>query len=405
METKDLVILDHITHPDFMPRGGIDWFKSINGYKDGVWDQLLSTSSVSSMSIGGWYNHRNKFIWGCLPENLPEQFKVVKTPPPESIFPIAPNVNYVTKTGYVIRMSDLAGAKSGSLYSKHRIPGVTERGYSNLACWAWQADGTIDGLTPEWTDKLKIVAKLPVEIPALPEGCKWAGGHMQYRSPKNGEHFISTILSGITALASDDYTNSPSYHRFIVEKEAKVLTNIPFTGVGTYTLMDGREVHLDKNGRCLESDGIKDSLGQALSWSWNINGTIDNLGLADHTPLYLKRKKATVSSVATQTVKEEKEEVMKKETAIATGMFGVKALKFMGLAAWKTANYFVLETATIWTKKVLGGVRHVLFAGALATAGYSYYHPEVVQNAVTTVKDTVLSCLPSITITGPAILK
>lgn len=112
---------------------------------------------------------------------------------------LAAGKTYLTAGGYVVEIIN------DELHSSERTaPGVTA-GINSRTCleinkdptnsykdgWYYEPNGTVQGLTEEWTEKLRIVEELPFPIPKLPEGYEWADGYPQFREIKKGEYYIS----------------------------------------------------------------------------------------------------------------------------------------------------------------------------------------------------------------------
>jgi hypothetical protein len=94
----------------------------------------------------------------------------------------------------------------------------------------WENDGSIANLKPEWMEKLKIVEKLPFELPPCPSGYKWAGDYPQYRRPKEGEYFIKQKETEFKSVAkANKYYVIPhgcDDRRLIVEPKEVYLTTV-----------------------------------------------------------------------------------------------------------------------------------------------------------------------------------
>lgn len=114
---------------------------------------------------------------------------------------LAADKTYLTFGGYAVEIIGDDG--NGEFISSERTaPGVTY-GQNSRTCleinknpeykdgWYYEPDGSVNGLTKEWTEKLKIVQELPFPIPKLPEGYAWADGFPQFREIKKGEYYVN----------------------------------------------------------------------------------------------------------------------------------------------------------------------------------------------------------------------
>jgi hypothetical protein len=133
------------------------------------------------------------------------------------------NTCYLTKGGYLVTLDDRLVAPinlSPGLNHNNKNSKEYERG------WKWKGNGTPEkGLQPDWTDKLTIIEELPFGIPEVLEGYQFIGGYPQFRKPENNEHYMGMKACGkptqnvhVKGRATPD--TSPSYYggrRIIVE--------------------------------------------------------------------------------------------------------------------------------------------------------------------------------------------
>ena len=112
---------------------------------------------------------------------------------------LAAGKTYLTAGDYTV---EIIGDDNGFASSERTAPGVTS-GPNSRTCleinkdpeykdgWYYEPDGTVQALSHEWTEKLRIVEELPFPIPKLPEGYAWADGFPQFREIKKGEYYVS----------------------------------------------------------------------------------------------------------------------------------------------------------------------------------------------------------------------
>lgn len=115
---------------------------------------------------------------------------------------------------------------------------------------------------------------------------------------------------------------------------------------------------------------------------------INSAPFIGETRIGLIKNKSVESPVPVPIVESE---TMKKETAIAVA-------KVAGNLGFRALNYWFFEPAVNVFRPVVKGVRYAVFIGTLASAVYGYKHPEVV-------KDAIMSCLPTVSIEAPEILR
>jgi hypothetical protein len=212
---------------------------------------------------------------------------------------------WLTEGGYVVELSkDRRATQKTSPGTFHKRPCV-KCNQHNKRGWFYSYD-TPKSLDDDWSEKLRIIEKLPFTLPELPSGYQWAGGYPQFRKPLTGDQFLGLWGNGDfdgrihSAGAVDSIFGG---RRLIVEKiqlsgEKEMISHpkkikrnqIPFTGPGKYELFNGQIVNLDKSRNCLTSDNIKTKSEEVSCWRWESDGRIIGMGFEDHSLLYLKKK-------------------------------------------------------------------------------------------------------------------
>ena len=121
---------------------------------------------------------------------------------------------WITDYGYVITLGK-------DLRATHLCPGANDSGMSckmmpggsGRLGWYWEINGTITGLTPEWTAKLRIVGPAP-ETPEAPAGFKHKSPP-EFRVPRRYERFISFVGPEVIGISRGQMTKA----RWIIETE------------------------------------------------------------------------------------------------------------------------------------------------------------------------------------------
>lgn len=125
---------------------------------------------------------------------------------------------WLTSYGYVITLDY-------KLQATHGCPGVNlweENFGGEDVGWLWNKDGTITGLTPEWTGKLRIVGPAP-ELPEVPDGFTHKSPP-EYRVPRCGESYVGKHLLGGIQRSS---FSSIKTDRWIIEPIKPEVVSIP----------------------------------------------------------------------------------------------------------------------------------------------------------------------------------
>jgi hypothetical protein len=211
-------------------------------------------------------------------------------------------------------------------------------------------DGKHDGLRiiSEYTDKLNP------EFPDPPNGYKWKHGFPKVTAVAAGEPYVNQYSNNHVAWACEN------------RDDALRLCLVPAEPEKQEPKPSQEAVNKLKDIIASNSGG----------------GTVDIVWGADFS-----------GNCVSEDFSNKKEEVMKKETAIA-------ASKAVGSFAWKTVNYLFLETATEIGKRIGRSIRYAVFFGTVSTVAGMYFAPD-------TTKGFIKSCLPkvSISVDAPDIVK
>lgn len=268
--------------------------------------------------------------------------------------------NYITKGGYIIPIVDCKG--DADFTPGVNFSGQTIKEFNNKndvrTGWLWNTNGTINGLEPEWAEALEIVGEYPFPM-ALPEGFKWKGGFPKLEYPKVGEYYLS-----VQNYVDENTDSLPFCEASGIGKKRIIL--VPAEPEKQEPKPSQEAVNKLRDIITSNTDG----------------GTVDIVWGVDFS-----------GNCVSEDFSNKKEEVMKKETAIA-------ASKAVGSFAWKTTNYWIFEPATAWGKKAMSSVRHVTFAGLIFGSFCMWMNPEKTMSVVK-------SCLPkiSISVDAPDIVK
>lgn len=117
----------------------------------------------------------------------------------KSIHPHIPIIDgagvYETKGGYLVELDH-------TLTSRTPVPGIVAFGavyISKHEKLVWQTDGSINGMNPEWTEKLRIVEKFKgwKAIPKPPVGYDYKDGYPQYCHIQPYQFFLHILTSDL----------------------------------------------------------------------------------------------------------------------------------------------------------------------------------------------------------------
>ena len=200
---------------------------------------------------------------------------------------------WLTEGGYIVKLD--SKLRAGIEHS----PGLTTSRNNSKRLkkgWIWEKNGSIEGLMPEWCEKLKIVHKLDSE-PKVPSGYKYVGDYPQIREVKVGEYYIA--LNGMASFSdhikrldegSQLITSTVLGHkRLVVEPLASPETkSVPISlEIGkTYLTKGGYVVKISKTTHSGMFQGLKEcspGLNYANKtceelgyngWHWRKNGSI-----------------------------------------------------------------------------------------------------------------------------------
>lgn len=319
--------------------------------------------------------------------------------------------SYITECGYI--------ATLGKYFRDvNRTPGLNNAGEStsdNEMGWSWASDGQIFGLKPEWREKLKIIAEFEGKIPFLPEGYEWKHGYPCLETPLKGDYYIVPMLGNVVIESTVENPKDLTSRRFTVLAKAKPKTSfaagdfvvcIEATGnlveKGIYKveeyLPNCNQVKIKTTNYSFWFNAYRFVLAGTGKPKPDKDITLGNLASA-----YFKEARCDVVAKCVKVMEDgfnknvlsEGTEQMKKETAIkvATGV-----TKFAASSGFRILNYWLFEPATDLGKPVVKAFRYVVFLSALSGSVYTYYHPQATL-------DFVKSCLPTVTVESPEILK
>jgi hypothetical protein len=128
---------------------------------------------------------------------------------------------YLTAGGYIVTIIE---NEYGEFCSNKPNPGVNSCGsscskYNNEKYgWVWEHDGTIGGLTPEWTEKLRIVREF--DLPEIPEGYEFADEYPMCRTVKEGEYAYGEGLTCVSPVIGQSFLS------YIALKKKKETTEV-----------------------------------------------------------------------------------------------------------------------------------------------------------------------------------
>lgn len=116
------------------------------------------------------------------------------------------NKTYLTDDGYIV---PIVKVQTGLYYSTLECspgdPKYGNRRGNGADGWAWNKDGTISGLSEEWTKKLTIVKELPFPLPKPPEGYRYKGGFPRLKKVEKGDTYLTSHSSDVNGVPSSRY--------------------------------------------------------------------------------------------------------------------------------------------------------------------------------------------------------
>ena len=291
--------------------------------------------------------------------------------------------NWLTAGGYFVELNENLRAK------QEYCPGKSIHGYNAASFtavglgWTWNSDGSIPGIDPEWTEKLRIIKQLNIKLPRLPTGYKWKGGYPQFQDVKMGDTYLRMTIDdfiGDVLTVKHDY-DLPSMcflekQRILVEKVEKV-ESVETVKVA---LMPGS----------LYAPGVPEKVAEKYNFvEHSLKGYTPTDFIGKSIPV--SNLWASVAPVVPAPVPVLKENKMKSL---------ISASKFVGSLGLRGANYWVVEPATAMAMRVVSSVRYVTFVTMLVGGIYSYYNPETAKNIANSLIPTV-----SISFEKPPILQ